>query len=60
MPARRQTMEEWERQRLAWARMPKPTPRVLRGYEHTPVDEGKVKREAEEARELMKEMTCLN
>ncbi len=30
---------------------------VRRGYTHTPVDEDKVKREAEAARELMKELT---
>lgn len=30
---------------------------VQRGYAHAPVDEAKVKREAEAARELMKEMS---
>lgn len=30
---------------------------VRRGYEHKPVDDEKVKREAEAARELMKDMT---
>ncbi len=57
MPARRQTMEEWDRQQRAWRSMPKLGPVVRRGYEKpAPVDIEALRREAEQARELMQEL----
>lgn len=55
MPARRQTMEEWERQQRAWRSMPKLGPKVRRGYAPPlPIDLEALRREAEQARELMR------
>lgn len=54
MPARRQTMEEWERQQCAWRSMPKLGPKVRRGFSFTPpADIDAIRREAAEARKLM-------
>lgn len=54
MPARRQTMEEWERQQRAWRSMRRSPPVVRRGYTPPPpVDIDALRREAEQARALM-------